>query len=376
MSESEIPFVRELGREVRRTTAERAGHHVARQRRPRPIPARWPMSRPLVLTAGTLTLAAAVAGVVVLDQSSSGQYAWAKQTLQRAAAVVIPAGSSHTILHVVVTETFSPLAQRDRQQAHEPTVSALSEQAWIQQGRSAAERIILQVPRGPVLETNYTGQIYNKTTNTVYPAPQFPKGKPHYTLTPIAGGNYRLRVALPTGGAYTQTLKPGTARALRDGTDAVRWFLLYFDRRTQTTKVEPQVGPSRPQGQQQLQAQQPNPASAGFAAELHELLDSGHARVVRTTISGGQPAIEMSSVDPQSGPRTNYYVNPKTYAPIELDQFGYDNPNDVTRLRFSTYETLPLAGNQHLLEVKIRSTAQVDHTPVHYWNTVNLPRPF
>lgn len=43
--------------------------------------------------------------------------------------------------------------------------------------------------------------------------------------------------------------------------------------------------------------------------------------------------------------KTNYYVNPQTYAPIERDTFGNDSPNDV-RVHFSTYETLPLAGNQ------------------------------
>jgi hypothetical protein len=39
----------------------------------------------------------------------------------------------------------------------------------------------------------------------------------------------------------------------------------------------------------------------------------------RTTTVDGKPAIEISSVHPQSGPRTNYYLNPTTYAPIELD---------------------------------------------------------
>jgi hypothetical protein len=375
MTESEIPFVRELGCQVRRTAAEHGSHRVVRRRLSRPIPARWPMRRPLALTASALALGAAAA-VVLLAQPSSRQSAWTKQTLQRAAAVIIPASSANTILHVSITETFSPLAQRDRQREGDPVVSALSEQAWIQQGMTPAERIIVHVPGGPVLEENYTGRIYNKTSNMVYPAPQFPSGKPQYTLTPTGRGSYRLSVTLPHGGVYTRNLDSSSARALRDGTDVVQWGLLAWNSRTQTQSVAPLVGPSHPQGQQQLQAQQPDPASVSFAAELRALLDSGHARVIRTTTGDGQPAIEISTVGFRSEPPINYYVNPKTYAPIEFDSYGFGNTKDVTRVHFTTSETLPLAGNQQLLRVTVPPTAQVDRTPADYWNAAGLPRPF
>ena len=319
--------------------------------------------------AGVLVLAAATAGVIVFAQPSSTESAWAKQTLQRAAAVLAPPGSANTILHVTATETLSPLAQH----AMATTISTLSEQAWIQQGKPWGERAIVQVPGGPVLEDNSTGQIYNQTSNTVYPAPQLPSGAPHYTLTPTGTGSYHLNVTLPQGGVSTQTLDATTAQALRDGTDAVQWSV-GWDQSTQTQTVGPVVGPAAAQAQQ-LQAQQPDPVSTGFAAELHGLLDSGHARVAQTTTSDGQPAIEISSVNPQSGPRTNYYVNPQTYTPIELDTFGYDSPNDVTRLHFTTYQTLPLAGNEQLLHVTAPPTAQEDHTPADYWNA-DLPKPF
>lgn len=323
--------------------------------------------------AGAVVVAAAIsAGVVVLDQPS-GESAWAKQVIQRAAAVVVPPSSANTILHVAATETLSPLAQR----ARATKVSTLSEDAWIQQGAPGGERVIVQVPGGPMLEENSSVQIYNMTNNTVYPAPQLPSGKPHYTLAPISSGSYRLRVTLPHGGVYTRTLSPSTARALRDGTDAVQWGILAWNSRTQTQSVIPLVGPSHSQhGQQQLQAQQPDPASVSFAAELRGLLDSGHARVTRTTTSDGQPAIEITSVHPQSGPRTTYYVDPKTYAPIELDTYGYDSPNDVTRVHFHTYKTLSLAGHRNLLRFTAPTNARVDRTPADYWNAAGLPRPF
>jgi hypothetical protein len=315
-------------------------------------------------------LAAAAAVVLVLAQPRSGESAWAKQTLARAAAVIVPPGSANTILHVTATETLSPLAQR----AASTTVSTLAEQAWIQQGKPWGERAILQVPGRPVLEEDSTGQIYNQSANSVYPAPRLPHGTPHYQLIPTGSGGYRLSVTMPHGGDSTQTLDAGTAQALRDGTDMVSWSV-GWDPSTQTQDVGPVVVPSAREVRQ-LQAQQPNPASTGFAAELRGLLDSGHARVTRTTTSNGQPAIEISSVNPQSGPRVNYYVAPNTYVPIELDTFGADSPNDVTRVHFTSYETLGLAGNERLLQLTVPSTARDDHTPADYWNAAGLPRPF
>jgi hypothetical protein len=177
---------------------------------------------------------------------------------------------------------------------------------------------------------------------------------------------------IPHGDVENQTLDASTARALRDGTDVVEWGAMYFDRSTQTTKLGVLVGPSSSEAQQP-QTVQPDPASTGFAAELRVLLSSGHARVKRTTTSDGQPAIEISTAHGASEPPTNYYVKPHTYAPIELDTFGYDNPNDVTRVRFTIYETLPLAGHEQLIQVTVPPTAHHDHTPADYWNAAGRP---
>jgi hypothetical protein len=94
--------------------------------------------------------------------------------------------------------------------------------------------------------------------------------------------------------------------------------------------------------------------------------------VTRATTDAGKPAIEIASVHPESGPRITYYVDPKTYAPIELDIFGYDSPKDVTRVHFTTYQTLSLAGHQRLLRFAVPSSASVDHTPADYWKAAGL----
>jgi hypothetical protein len=312
------------------------------------------------VAAGVVVLAATVAGVLVLAQPS-GESAWAKQVVQRAADVLAPARSPGTILHVVATQTQSPPALRDG-----PSVSFLSEEGWLQQGPPWNRRVILRPAGGPVLEQGSAGQTYNMTTNELYPGPQLqiPNGKPHYTLIPTGhAGSYRFRVKLPHGGVYTQTFDASTVKALRDGTQTVSWAITWNGR---VQQLQPIVGPSRKQ-MRRLQSQQPDASSLAFAAQLHGLLSSGHARVTRARTADGKPAIEIASVHPQSGPRTTYYVNPTTYAPIEVDSYGYESPKDVTRVRFSVYETLPLAGHRGLLRFTTPPNARIDRTPADYY---------
>lgn len=309
------------------------------------------------VTAGVVVLAATVAGVLVLAQPS-GQSAWARQVMQRAEDVLAPAPAPHTILHVVATQTESPRALRDG-----PSVAFLSEEGWLQQGAPWHRRVIVHPVGGPVLEQGSDGQTYNMTTNELYPGPQIPSGKPRYTLLPGAKpGSYRLRVKMPHG-IYTSTIDTAEVTGIRDGTQTVSWAVTWNGH---VQQVQPLVVPSRRQIQV-LQSEQPDASSLAFAAQLHGLLSSGHARVIRTTTVDGKPAIEISSVHPSSGPRTNYYVNPTTYAPIELDRYGYESPKDVTRVRFSVYQRLPLAGHQRLLRFTAPPNARIDRTPADYY---------
>jgi hypothetical protein len=325
------------------------------------------------LVGGTVVLAAVVAAVVlVLSTASTKQSAWSRHALQQAAAVIIPKGSSNTILHISAVETFSPAEQRLRRHASEPVISKLTEQLWTREGDRGQERVILHVPGGPVLESDYTNTIYDRTNNTVYPPPQFPRSNPRYTLTPAADGGARLNVNLPGGGTYTQTLKAGVARKLRNGTDVVRWGILYFDPHTGTNKVIPTVEPA---SALPPQTPQPDPASAGFDAQLHTLLSSTQARARRTTLNG-RPAIEISTVGIKTQAPIVYYVHPRSYTPIELDELGYGKSTYDTRVTFTTYRTLPVAGNQRLLRLSIPKSAHVDHSPAGRANVDGLPRPF
>lgn len=318
--------------------------------------------RRLAVRLGTLLAAVAVAVVAIVSSlaSGAGESAWAKQIMQRAAEVLAPPRSPGTILHVVATQTMSPLALKDG-----PSVAFLSEEGWLQQGPPWYRRVILHPAGGPVLEQGSAFQTYNVTGNVLYPGPQLqvPNGKPHYKV--LAGakpGSYRLRVKMPHG-VYTSTIDSAEAKSIRDGTQTVSWGITWNGR---VQRLQPIVGPSSTE-MQRLSSQQPNPSSLGFAAQLHGLLSSGHARVTRATTADGKPALEIASVHPQSGPQTTYYVNPTTYAPIELDRYGFNNPKDVTRVRFSVYETLRLAGHQRLLRFTTAPNVRIDRTPAAYY---------
>ncbi|MGO9899875.1 MAG: carboxypeptidase-like regulatory domain-containing protein [Solirubrobacteraceae bacterium] len=356
-SERLTRFGDELEHAIGRELAARAADVTPTRRRRRPV------RSGLVLATAAVAVAVAVVAIVSSLASTAGEPAWAKQIMQRAADVLAPAPSPHTILHVVATQTESPMALRDG-----PSVSFLSEEGWLQQGPPWHSRVIVHPAGGPVLERESTGQTYNMTSNELYPEPQLPSGKPRYTLLPgVKPGSYRLRVKMPHG-FYTRTIDSTEAKAIRDGTQALSWAITWNGH---VQQLQALVMPSSRQ-LQQAAAQQPDASSLTFAAQLHGLLSSGHARVTRATTADGKPAIEIASVNPQSGPRTTYYVNPTTYAPIEVDRYGYWSPKDVTRVRFSVYQTLPLAGHQRLLRFTIPPNARIDHTPADYYRWLVL----
>jgi hypothetical protein len=306
------------------------------------------------------TLALLAVAVVSSLGSPATPSAWARQVVERAAAVLAPARSPRTILHLVATQTLSPLARK----ATAGVPASLSEEAWIQQGAPWAERVLIHTPGGPVFEKSATGQIYNTSSHELYRLAPIPSGEPRYTLA--AGtkpSTYLLRVKARHG-LSTSTITSAEAKLLRNGTDKVTWSETW-DGHVQ--RLEPLVLPAHMGA-----STQPNPSSVRFGTQVRALLTSGHARVSRATTADGRPAIEIDSVHPLQGPRTIYYVNPTTYAPIELDTFGFDSPKDVTRIRFSVYQAASLAGHRHLLRFSVPRDARLDRSPADFWHAAGL----
>jgi hypothetical protein len=357
-------FGEELERAIRRELTAPAVTTAATAR---------PSRRPRVRLAARSVLVLVIAAAAVLAVLSrltptAAQSAWARQVVARAAAVALaPAHSSRTILHIAVTETLSPQAQR----GSATTTAALSEEGWIQQGPPWNQRLLVHPAGGPVYEEGENaGRIYNVTTNEVYPGISTPTGKPKYTLRRGAKpGTYRLRAKLPHG-FETSTITAGDAKLVRDGTDQVSWAITWNGH---VQRLQALVLPSARSLKSGPSLSLPNPSSLSFARQLRALLFSGHARVSRVTTDDGKPAIEIASVHPLDGPRTIYYVDPTTYAPIELDTYGFDNPKDVTRARFSVYQSLALAGHRNLLRVTIPRSARIDRTPADYWRAAGQP---
>ncbi len=153
------PTLTRFGSELERAI----GHELATQAAGVTATRRW---RRLVVRSGLVlaTVAVAVAAIVSSLASTSGEPAWAKQVMQRAADALAPARSPHTILHVVATQTKSPRALKDG-----PSVAFLSEEGWLQQGPPWHRRVIVHPAGGPVLEQGSDGQTYNRTSNELYP---------------------------------------------------------------------------------------------------------------------------------------------------------------------------------------------------------------
>jgi hypothetical protein len=324
----------------------------------RPATRRRPRARRVT---GLAVAAAAVAGVafaIVSGLSSTTQSAWAQRMIARASAALAPPASSRTILHVAATETLSPKARSDQA----TTAPSISEQSWIQQGAPWRVRTLIRRAGGPLLLEDGQGLIYNTTEHVLYHEAQVPTRKPHYTLRRLADGSYRLSAPYH-GRTISRTEAPAQIALLRSHRESVT-FILAFTKDQQ--KVEIGLFPTIKSIRKQENADPiASPTSLKFAATLRALLRSGQATVRRTTAPDGRPAVEFT-VQLKSGPRrTDYYADPRTLAPIEIDDYGWD-AGDVTRLCFSAYEAIPLAGHAKLLETTVPASARRDPNAADY----------
>ena len=332
-----------------------------------PTASRRSRRRLAVTAAAAVGCVAAGAGayaIVSSTNASTGESPWAQMVLRRVAAVAVPT-SPNTILHVAGSETLSPDAQHDSA----TDVASLTAEQWSQQGPPWRSVMILHDAGGPVLRESSDGRIYDTQNDVLYAPPSLPSGHPDYTINPGSKAGTHTIQFQTKHGPVSQPISTSDIRALRDGEEQTSWAQTWNGRQA---KLEPMIVPTSSQAAK-LSAQQPSGASSDFATELRGLLKSGHARVVRTTTDDGRPAIEISSVRPQSGPQTTYYVDPHTYTPIEVDTYGYHNPDDVTRIHFRTYQLLPLKGNEHLVQFSVPKSATVDHSAADAFRHTGLP---
>jgi hypothetical protein len=282
----------------------------------------WWMVRSAPLAAGA---AVAIAALVALPSSGpvSVPAASAKAILARATAAVM--GSDGALLHADISATQTWQNGRG---------DYWTEQDWQQVSSPYDDRSIVTGVWPSTIEMAYVkGQVwlYDAGTNTIY------TGEPTasaFTLAPgPQTGTYTL--STPSGGP-SLTVTASQAAALRDGQDVLatdgRGGLLVTPR--------PTTGP-------QILSQ--------FRSQALSLLHSPAATVSRNATVDGQAALEVTSPD-----RTRtYYLNPSTYAPIEMtstigrsnDDGDPGNESTVT-LKFTDWQYLTgVAANPDLLSL-------------------------
>ncbi len=350
-------FGDELARAITRELATPALTPARGQRPPR--------RRMLVrAAAGCAVAGAAAAGIaIVTTAGGASDSAWAQHVL-RAADIALPKPAPNTIVYVSVTQTMTPAARRATVNA----AAIVNAEGWFQQGGPSRWVTRETVPDGTPVWQSDSG-IYDVAANRVYVMPPLPGGHPRYTLTKGAtDGSFTLRIATAHG-PVRQTIPTSEARALRTGADQVTWS---EDWNGHQATLQPMVFPSI-RSLKQTEAQQPNDTSLSFPAQLHRLLQSGHARVAGRVTVDGRAAIKIELPGAHQRLWMTYYVDPTTYAPIELDSYGFDSPKDVTRLVFHTYQRLPTKGNARLLQVQIPRGATVERSATGYFQHTPAP---
>jgi hypothetical protein len=326
-----------------------------------PLRSRPPRRRRMLVgaAAGCAIAGAAAAGIAIVSAGGgSSESAWAQHVL-RSAEIALPKPAPNTIVHVSVTQTMSASARRDAANS----VPAVTGEGWFQQGGAGRWVTRETVPGGSAIwQTD--SRIYDAATHRVYVMPPIPGGHPRYTLSKTGhDGSYTLRVDGPHG-EVRQSATVTEAHALRTGADQISWARTWNGHQA---ALQPMVVPSI-RSLKTIQAQQPDETSLSFPAQLHRLLQSGHARVAGRVTVDGRPAIKIELPGAQQKLWMTYYVDPTTYAPIEYDLYGFGNPKDVTRVVFHTYEQLPIKGsNARLLRLRVPAGATVSHSATEYF---------
>ena len=302
-------------------------------------------------------VAAALAAVLVAAGGGAGGRVSAAQIL-RAAAIALPKPAPRTIVHISVTQALTPGARRNTGNTAAASANA---EGWFQQGGEYRSVTRVTLPGGtPIWESD--GRVYDAATRRLYVLPPLPSGHPRYTLTRITAGSYSLRVLGPDGPIH-QTVSAATARGLRSGADQVDWAEAWNGH---TARLLPLISPTA-RSMRSSVSDQPNDTSLTFAAQLHQLLESGRARVAGHVTIDSRAAIKIQIPGADGRLWMTYYVDPQSYRPIEYDIYGFGNPRDQTRLIFHAYQVLPQKGNVRLLRLRTRKGTTVDRNPTSYF---------
>jgi hypothetical protein len=249
---------------------------------------RRPRARSLLVRSAVVL---AAAGSVVAWASIAGVFDGPAPTVveRASAALTVKEG---TILHVTIV---------GRQNNGDGTQATWRDESWQSTSAPYERRQVEQVSDDPIAETSSVGDaeaLYDAKTHTVYL-----RNEP---------------AALPASGKVLRW---------KNGEEKPQRVIVSGGR------------PAPPKTQN-------DPMEEPFRREVLELLRSGDAREMGRVTLAGRQAIRIVG----NGGNATYFVDPKSYNPIEFRTVGNGGS---TSLRFVVYETLPLStANRALLDVR------------------------
>jgi hypothetical protein len=342
-----------------------------------PRPERSLRLRPSMNLAGRLATvgavaAVAVAAIIAITGGDRGAVAPASAAVVRhaLAAAVQPPG---TILHVDM---------RGTQDNGDGTTITWRDQSWQQNSAPYDRRQVETNPDGTTGESANAGdteQVYDPANNTIYAsAPSASRqngarsGKQRtYRITPgptadtftvrlmvfEISAKHGYKVVPGRGRRYRLVITSSQAKALKDGSDMIKW--VRAPRAAATLNgFRPAVVAAR------AAATAPDCSDFGsqdYGDQILTLLRSCGAHLVGHATIGGRDALELRS---RNG-HVTYYVDASSYAPVQLDTTGTDGG---TSLRFVTWEVLPAGeANEALLSLTAQHpSATVDQNQADY----------
>lgn len=342
-----------------------------------PRPERSLRLRPSMNVAGRLATvgavaAVAVAAIIAITGGDRGAVAPASAAVVRhaLAAAVQPPG---TILHVDM---------RGTQDNGDGTTITWRDQSWQQNSAPYDRRQVETNPDGTTGESANAGdteQVYDPANNTIYASAPSASGQNgarsgkqrKYRITPGPTANtftvrlmvFRIsakhgyKIVPGRGPQYRLVITGSQAKALKDGSDVIKW--VHAPRGADTLNgYRPAVVAAR--------ATATAPDCSGFGSQdygdqILTLLRSCGAHLVGHATIGGRDALELRS---RNG-HVTYYVDASSYAPVQLDTTGTDGG---TSLRFVTWEVLPAGeANEALLSLTAQHpSATVDQNQADY----------
>jgi hypothetical protein len=316
---------------------------------------------------GAAAAVALVAANALLGDDRGGATPASAAVIRHALAALDQAPD--TILHVDLTGT---------QDNGDGTTVTWHEESWQEHDAPYDRRQLETNPDGIIAESANVGddeQVYDPATNTIYTSTS--AGGSTATHQPLrlspgpTAGTYLLRPTMyrigPGGHAAKIIAGPRSEgvvitasqlKALRAGTDTLAWRRRESRGGHRRFRFKLAVVPVPTAA---TKPDDPDPSSQEFSDQILTLLQSGGAHLVGPATVAGRDTLEIRSQDGH----TTYYVDPTTYAPVELDTTG---TSGGVSLLFNTWDVLPADdATEALLSLTAQHpSATVDRDPAHY----------